>query len=811
MKDAFYDWCIANNRSDLLDSWDKEKNSPLTPHDVAPKSNKKYWWHCSVCDNSWQAQLSNRVANGRNCPFCSGRQIKAGFNDLSTTRPDIASSWNYEKNAPITPQMVTRGNSTKKYWWVCSKCNNTWDSTIADRCAGNGCPFCVNKRIKAGFNDLATINPDLAKTWDYEKNSPVTPDQVPPHGAKKYWWICPKCGESWKVCINDRVKREGCPKCALKSISDKLSVPKEGKNLTASNPDLAQSWNYEKNAPVTPDQVSVGSSRKYWWKCQICGHEWEASVANRDKGRGCPCCGNEKRRVTLSAPEDGYSLLDVYPEVAKTWNYEKNAPVTPDQVTPKTMKKYWWKCETCGNSWQAAVASRTNGTGCSYCKGKSVKAGFNDFASAMPDIAKTWDYDKNKPVTPDQVAHHSNKKFWWLCPVCGHSWESTVNNRAYGYGCPKCMSTYQTSTLQKTIEYYFSQITECVSSYHADFLGRMEIDVFLPKLMIGIEYDGAKWHNTTIQNDLKKNRLCIDNGIKLIRIREIGLPELEGSLNYYVIKNDFSSLKQVIIQIAKDLSLPEIKFDPEKDRLYIYSLYHQSALERSLAFANPEVAKTWDYDKNYPLTPDRVPSYSNKKFWWICPQCNNSWESTAGHRVEGRGCPKCARNKSLITKSTPRKGESFAELYPKESNTWDFERNNPVTPYEIKPSNGKKYWWICPQCGGSWEVSPSNRLKRDCCLDCSYKKRIDKRYVIEPGQDLKSLYPEIADTWDYDKNYPLLPDKMFPHNGKKVWWICPDCGNSWATRVEHRVEGHGCPKCSHKKAWEKRRARMSMN
>lgn len=62
-------------------------------------------------------------------------------------------------------------------------------------------------------------------------------------------------------------------------------------------------------------------------------------------------------------------LLTVNPALAKEWNYEKNGTLTPDQVTEKSDKKVWWKCDK-GHEWETMVATRTRGHGCPFCAGK---------------------------------------------------------------------------------------------------------------------------------------------------------------------------------------------------------------------------------------------------------------------------------------------------------------------------------------------------------------------------------------------------------------------------------------------------------
>ena len=52
-------------------------------------------------------------------------------------------------------------------------------------------------------------------------------------------------------------------------------------------PALMEEWNFEKNEGIDPQKYSATSRRKVWWRCCY-GHEWQASIASRVKGCGCP-------------------------------------------------------------------------------------------------------------------------------------------------------------------------------------------------------------------------------------------------------------------------------------------------------------------------------------------------------------------------------------------------------------------------------------------------------------------------------------------------------------------------------------------
>ena len=66
-------------------------------------------------------------------------------------------------------------------------------------------------------------------------------------------------------------------------------------NLAVLHPDVAAQWHPTKNGDLTPYDVTPGSGKKVWWKCEK-GHEWDATVGDRTRGRGCPHCYKEGRK-----------------------------------------------------------------------------------------------------------------------------------------------------------------------------------------------------------------------------------------------------------------------------------------------------------------------------------------------------------------------------------------------------------------------------------------------------------------------------------------------------------------------------------
>ncbi len=137
--------------------WDYEKNAQLSPDRVAPGSHDKVWWKCALGHSYQSAPYSRTGKYNSGCPFCAGRKVLQGFNDLETLKPALASEWYYPLNGELKPSDVTPG-SNKKVWWCCSE-NHVWEAYIfaRTRFRGSGCPVCAGvvkaRRIKYFIDD----------------------------------------------------------------------------------------------------------------------------------------------------------------------------------------------------------------------------------------------------------------------------------------------------------------------------------------------------------------------------------------------------------------------------------------------------------------------------------------------------------------------------------------------------------------------------------------------------------------------------------------------------------------------------------
>jgi hypothetical protein len=270
----------------LAHEWHPSRNGTLTPSDVAPMSEWKAWWVCGK-GHEWQAMICNR-ARGAGCPYCAGTK-PAPDRCLGTINPALASQWHPSMNGSLTPDRVTP-MSGRKVWWICEK-KHEWQATIANRNRGNGCPYCIRKRV-APDTCLAAVNPELAREWHPTLNMPLTPQDVRPFSNKQVFWLCDK-GHAWQAPIHSRGYGMRCPHCKTPG-NMRRTTPRPGKSLEDISPALTLQWHPTKNGSVTPGDIGRWSTKKIWWVCPN-GHEWKAAPQGRNSDR-CPHCPRKRNR-----------------------------------------------------------------------------------------------------------------------------------------------------------------------------------------------------------------------------------------------------------------------------------------------------------------------------------------------------------------------------------------------------------------------------------------------------------------------------------------------------------------------------------
>ena len=183
-------------------------------------------------------------------------------------------------------------------------------------------------------------------------------------------------------------------------------------------------------------------------------------------------------------------------------------------------------CPDHGEFWQIP-SDHLNGKGCPQCAG-NLRYNKDTFVEKAKIIHNdSYDYSKVEYV-------NAHTKICIICPEHGEFWQ-TPNNHLNGNGCPLCKNRKIGDVLRDTVEGFIeksnelNEITNCLKvlspqQRNREILRNREIDVYIPSLKLGIEYNGLHWHSERLGKDknyhLDKLNKCTEQGINLIQIFE---------------------------------------------------------------------------------------------------------------------------------------------------------------------------------------------------------------------------------------------------------------------------------------------------
>ena len=400
--------------------------------------------------------------------------------------------------------------------------------------------------------------------------------------------------------------------------------------------ELLNEWDYENNK-ILPSQISYGSHKEIFWICKN-GHKYKKQIHSRCQGVGCSICSG------VNFQKRG-SLFVEYPEYVKEIDLIKNSYEDVKNISSGSARKIWWKCSE-GHSYEMSAASKLKSKGCPICNNKRVLSGYNDLETKFPELVRDWDFDKNV-IRPSEVMFGSKQKVHWKCHLCNYSWDAIVVSRTIqGTGCPNCVKRLRTSIQEQAILYYISKNYNDVISGDRYVLQGLEIDVYIPSLKIGIEYDGKRWHKNKLKDE-KKNAICKEKGITLYRIREKGCPVLEHYSNVVVIECEsekFEHLNKAFVELFEYLKTP-VDVNIERDMIKIKEQYYSCLADNSLEKLYPEIAKEWHPKKNGEIKPNMVMAGTHDLFYWLCPKGHTYMASVKNRVQKNSACPFCSNKK----------------------------------------------------------------------------------------------------------------------------------------------------------------------
>jgi hypothetical protein len=407
------------------------------------------------------------------------------------------------------------------------------------------------------------------------------------------------------------------------------------------------------------------------------------------------------------------TLAEKFPELIKEWHPTRNLPRIPFNVTAFSNKPATWVCPK-GHEYSMPISHRTSyHQNCSCCAGRKV-CDDNRLSMLFPEIAKQWHPTKNGDRKPSDYTSQSNKKVWWMCDICGYSWEASPNKRVgSGRGCPNCAGKIITK-------------------------------------------------------------------------------------------------------------------------------------ENCLATNYPELVQEWDFEMNYPFTPDDFMCQSRKIAGWKCKR-GHRYPMRIGHRVDGHGCPRCFGGSSCLQRFVYWELEVFYKdiLYrhkidglecdvfiPSENIAIEMDgyrwhkdncKHDDIKASKLKElgitlvsirENGlsrgsektifyskssrlfditKELFTLLSKITGNNDLG--GYVNNEFSLNrAKYYTEIAGLKNIPKEKQLLFVNPQLASQWDYEKNI-LTPADVTVYSHDKYYWICEQGHSSFLAEVSNRNKGQGCPKC----------------
>lgn len=243
-------------------------------------------------------------------------------NSFLSFYPEASKEWDYEKNGELLPSMFTPGSQIK-IWWKCKK-NHSFKQSLYHRGArGQGCPKC-SREANGLFSKKASIEkygslkekfPELDREFSKKLNS-ITSSEVSINSNYKAWWFCKKHNHNWKAQVWSRtIRKSGCMLCRNEHLSSKeVRLKKLEKTISLADkfPNISKHW-HSKNKRLIPSEVSYGSRRFAWFKCDK-NHVFNTRVNNQtannfeDKLRCAKCYKLYRSEIILETKKNKKTL-----------------------------------------------------------------------------------------------------------------------------------------------------------------------------------------------------------------------------------------------------------------------------------------------------------------------------------------------------------------------------------------------------------------------------------------------------------------------------------------------------------------------
>lgn len=286
--------------------------------------------------------------------------------------------------------------------------------------------------------------------------------------------------------------------------------------------------------------------------CKRCDKFFNQTPRKHLDGRGCKKCNNILRVEKLHNRDNKETFIEkAIKKHNNLYSYEKVNYIN-------SLTKVEIYCKKCDKNFIQIPSNHISGKGCIHCKnrilGDRSKYTFDIFLSKLSNY-QICNYTYDELEFEKRFSNQYNKMSV-LCNKCESKFDISIGSHINGHGCPICNRNGGVNEIKLYNEILNRFDLHIIKQYRPKFLKRQSIDIFIPSLEIGIEYQGIQHFkpieyfggvssfNDTIERDLRKKNLCKENNLNLICFtydKDI-VPE-----NYtFEVLTDFEELSKII-------------------------------------------------------------------------------------------------------------------------------------------------------------------------------------------------------------------------------------------------------------------------
>lgn len=349
--------------------------------------------------------------------------------------------------------------------------------------------------------------PDIASLWHPTLNKDKKPENYTSTTSTKVWFLCPDTQEPYESRIDIQVKNGAKSPFQL---NRKLLI---GYNdLMTKYPSIADMWDFEKNDTL-PQEYFPNSKKSVWWK------DPETKISYTKEIRKQVADSGKYPFENGGAPASPgiNDLRTTHPRIAKLWHPTLNNGVIPDDVTAGSSKiKYWWLCPKYNYPYQRTVRDQIKaGEVSPLMSNHIIIKGVNDVMTLNPELMEYWDYDKND-IPPDEISEKSSYVATWKSDITQKTFKRRVYDRKNNPYPP-----YISKEENEVVDFLKSFDLEIIQ-HDKQIINPYELDMYIPKKNIAIEYNGLYWHTERNTPDVyyhyNKWEQCKQKNIQLITI-----------------------------------------------------------------------------------------------------------------------------------------------------------------------------------------------------------------------------------------------------------------------------------------------------